>query len=810
MFSSYWKMAIRSIAKNRLYAFINIMGLAIGLTIYLFGGMIAKYEQNHDVMFDNHERIYTIGSELTPNANLSVKSLDNTYSAVAWLLRDNLDASDEVTRTIKRMFLLSNGDKHFHERISFTDANFTKVFNLNYLRGNEEVLNDPNAMVLTESKAIQFFGSVDAAMGQQVQLNHETSFYIGAVIQDLPKNSHFNSSFIYSSTEILASLVALNRMAGWELEGNWYNISSGNQVYLMTKTPQSLPELNQKINTIFKAHAPEDVQQDFMSGLQARPLKQANMAIWDMIGMPVIDAVQVLGLFILIIAIVNYTNLATAQSMGRSKEVGLRKTLGANRGQLMVQFLFESITISVIATAIAIVLLELMVPFFNSALNKALVINHLEILPWVLLTAVIVGIVAGLYPSYLITKVSPTNALKGTTTSGKKGSLFRSFMIGAQFTLSIFMLSLVLIVLFQNQKVKDSAAIFPNDQVVVLDRTNVELIEQREDILRNELLKVPYISNVSFSSQVPFQQSNRTRSVSVIKGDVDSQVKMNIINVDHHYLSTFDIPIVAGRDFSKSVSADERTDRESLKANVIINELMSQRLGFATPQEAVGQTVWGMPGDTGPFQYNIIGVMADKNFLGLHNDMKSWLIAIHPGVHEFGAVRLEAGASAQTLAEIERIWTQVIPEYPIQHRYLSALFYDIYKMYQTMSAVLAGFASIALTLALIGLFGLAAFMARGRTKEIGIRKVLGASLSQIVKMILWQFSKPVMWAIIFAMPSAYFASNLYLQFFAERIQFQIPLIAIAGVLAVGLAWVVISVHALRVAKANPIKALRYE
>ncbi len=810
MFKNYWKMAVRNIGKNKLYAFINILGLAIGLTVYLFGGMLADYEKNHDVMFKNHERTYVVGSNLMPSANLAVNSLDNTYSGIAVFIESDLAEAEYVARTIRSTFLLSNQDKHFHERISFTDASFTRIFDLQYLAGDERALDDPNGLILTKSKAIKLFGTTENLIGKPISVNHDYTLYVAAVIEDLPKNSHFNSSFIYSTTDIFGSLVALNRLNGWDLQGNWGNISSGNQVYVMTKQPMSLNELNNKVNAIFNAHAPEHVKQDFIESLKLRPLKQANSAVWEMVGMPVIESVQILGLLILIIAIVNYTNLATAQSMGRSREVGLRKTLGANKPQLMIQFLFESITISLLATVLAIVLLEVLVPVFNTALNKVLVINYLSVMPWVLTTAVLVGIVAGLYPSYLITNVSPINALKNLSQKGNKGSAFRSIMLGAQFMLSIFMLALVMIVLLQNQKVKQSADIFPKEHVVVLERTNIDLITAREDTLRNELLKIPEISKVTFASQVPFEQSNRGRSVTNIKGDVDNEVKINTINVDHDFISTFDVQIVAGRDFSRQVLADERSDHDKREANVIINELLAKRLGYDNPIDIVGQTIWGMPGELEPFQYNIIGVMEDKNFLGLHNKMKAWLLAIDPDGHSFGAIRIKQGANSDTIRQIEQTWQQVIPEYPIEHRPLSDLFYDIYKIYQAMSSILAGFATIALTLALIGLFGLAAFMAKSRTKEIGIRKVLGATIPQIVKLILWQFSKPVMWAILFALPLAFFASNMYLQFFAERINFQIPVIILAGLIAVGLAWLVISLHALRVAKANPIKALRYE
>jgi len=809
MFQSYWKIALRSIAKNKLYAFINILGLAIGLNIYLFGGLLANYERSHDTMFKNHERIYTVGSELTENAGISVSRLGNTYSAMGRLIELELEEADKVARTINREYLLTHGDKHFHESVWFTDATLPEIFNFTYVQGNETALTNPHGIVLTRSYAEKIFGSTDI-LGKTVLLNHSDSLHVTAVIEDLPRNSHFNSSLINAETEILAPLEALNRLADWDMNGNWHNIDGGNQVYVMTKQPMALSELEAKLNGIFDRHVPEDTKQNFMKSLSANNITRANLELWDMVGMPVIETIEILGLLVLIIAIVNYTNLATAQSMGRAREVGMRKTLGANKPQLMAQFLVESLTTTFVAMVLAIVLLEVAVPQFNNALDKSLVIDYVSVLPWILATTLVVGLVSGAYPSFLITKVSPIDALKNTNGKGAKGSLFRSVMIGTQFVLSIFMLALVMIVFFQNQKVKESSNIFPKEEVLLLQRTNVDLIKQREDLLRNELLQLPGITSVTFASQVPFAQSNRARGFSTVKGDEDNEVRSNIVNVDHDFLKTFDIPLIAGRDFSREISSDERKDINKREANIIVNALFAKRLGFDNPQDIVGTIVWGMPTEQGAFQNNVIGVVEDQNFQGLHNEVKSWVFAIHPTNHRFGAIRIAKGTPGSIINDIEQTWKQVIPEYPIDHRYLDGLFERVYRIYKALNSVLAGFASIALLLALIGLFGLAAFMARGRTKEIGIRKVLGASVPQILHLILWQFSKPVMWAILFALPASYLASNMYLQFFAERISFQIPVIFLAGISAVGLAWGVIALHAVRVAKANPIKALRYE
>ena len=811
MFKNYIVIALRNILKNRLYAVINIIGLALGLTVYLFGGILADYENNHDTMFKNSDRIYTIGSVLQPTANIGIKEMSTTYTAMGPLIEAaEIAGVEAVARLVRRDFLLTYGEDNYNESINFTDASLQQMFDFDYIAGDETALTDPKGLVVTRSFAEKVFGRTDV-VGEVVLLNHTDDLRVQAVIEDLPKNTHFNS-FILSDQDMtmLAPLEALSAIADWDIAGNWNNISGGNYMYVMTDGALAQRDLTDQINTVFHANADEEMQQEFIKELKTRQLKETNTAIWDMIGMPVIASIQILGVLVLVIAIVNYTNLASAQSMGRAREVGMRKTLGATRQQLLIQFLVESLTISLLAMMFAIVFLELVVPQFNAATGKVVSLQYLDLLPWLLLTATTVGLLAGAYPSYLITKVTPIDALKELTMKGSRGSLFRTLMIGTQFMLSIFMLASVMIVFFQNEKVKDSSNIYPKDEVVVITGMSKDALYAREETLRNELMALPDVRSVTFATQVPFEQSNSSYQITREKGDQAGKFNINQIDVDHDFLKTFDMPIVAGRDFDRAVSADTRESRDVRQSNVIINEMAARRLGFVSAQDAIGQFFWNLPDEGEPVQHTVIGVMEDQNILGLHNEMKPWVFSIDPGPHFYGAVRLRGGANAATIADIEAVWKRVNPEYPIEHRMLTDMFEDVYEIYRSMNMVLAGFAGLALTLALIGLFGLAAFMARSRTKEIGIRKVLGASNSQLIRLLVLQFSKPVLWAILVALPLAYFASGLYLDFFADRISMQIPIIIASGVLAVFLAWGVIGLHAVRVANRNPILALRYE
>ncbi|WP_026376116.1 ABC transporter permease [Aestuariibacter salexigens] len=812
MFQNYIKIALRALIANKLYALINVLGLAIGLTIFLFGGMLANYEKDHDTVWQDNDLIYYVGSTMSPNATIGIKQMDTTYSALGPLIKEGVPEVEYMARTIRREYLVSTDDNNFNEPVRFADADLLRIFSFDYIEGDATALDDPEGAVLTREQAIKMFGRTDVR-GEVLELNHEHQFRVQAVIENLPLDSHFRSNMILGEDfGIYMPLKALEQVAGWE--ANYYNTSGGNYVYLKLRAPMPLAELNNKLNTVHLANTPQEQIDNFMAGLYAKNIKQANAGIWDMIGMPVIESIQILGLLVLIIAIVNYTNLATAQSLGRTREVGIRKALGASRGQLMSQFLTESLTITAISMIIALALIEVIVPMFNDAMGKVMTVDYISLLPTLLLSTILVGLVSGAYPSYLITKTNTIYALKGTSVKGSKGSFIRSMMIGVQFMLSIFMLGMVLIMYFQNDKVKDSSLIFPKDEVLVLREMNKQAIVDRQEILRNELLNHPHISAVSFATQVPFEQSNSSTSISRNEGEEQAKFQTNRMFTDDGFIPTFDIQVLAGENFSRDNSSHYQSDLEARSASVLINELLREQLGFASNEEAIGQSYYAMPNEEGleTFRYDIIGVIETQNILGLHNQVRPFMLQWREFDHYFGSIRIAQGAPASVVSDIETIWQRVNPDYPIEHQFLSDIFDGIYNVFRTMNGVLAGFAGVALTLALIGLFGLAAYMARTRTKEIGIRKVLGANEAQLVKMMLWQFSKPVMWAILIAIPLAYLASGAYLNFFADRIEFslQVPLIIIGGVTAVALSWSVIALHALKVARSNPVRALHYE
>ena len=811
MIGSYIKIALRVLIKNKLYAAINIVGLAIGLAMYLLSGLITDYERNHDHMFENRDRIYTVASIHNPARNHGELETRGTYMALKPLIKVQIPELEGVSRGLNFETLLKTGDKAFYQQMKFVDPDFTKMFNFDYIQGSADSITGPSQVVLTQTVATKYFGRT-AVAGEMMTLSASSGDYplqIVAVIKDVAIDSHFNSS-ITDSDETLGifALTETVNLLSDELnpDENWGWLSSDYFTYLMTDGKMIVGELNDKINSVYRNNAPKD-EFEAVSELKVRPLADANLSTWFTVGMPVIEIVESLGIFVLLIAIINYANLATAQNMGRAREVGMRKTLGADRKQLLIQFFIECQSIVFIAMLLALTLTEIFVPLFNSSLGKVLTFNYVNLLPWLIATTVFVGLIAGAYPAYMITKATPIQALANSAGKGRSGRWFRNIMIGTQFVISIIMMALVMVIFAQNRQVTKDSEIFPKSQIMNIGRISNDKIMERKDILHREISALDDVEIAAYSTQVPFMQQNWHWEVTNTKGDLENKLDMHNMMASYNFLKTYNVPLVAGRDFSRDILSDRRIEGKR-EMNVIINEMAAKSLGFTSPSDAIGKAFYLAQSNT--YQLNIIGVMEDRNILGLQNQVKPFVIRTWGSAYRHLSVRLKTGASSKVISQIENIWSRINPEFPIDWSFLDAEFDETFKIMSAVNKIIAGFSILALSLALFGLFGLAAFMAEQRTREIGIRKVLGAGTSNIVKMLIVQFSHPVIIATVLALPLAYLASEEYLNFFAERIGFSVPLILIASLAAIALSWGIIAVHAIKVAKTNPINALRYE
>ncbi len=806
MFNNYLLIAWRHILKNKLYSSINIIGLVVGLTVFLFGSLLANYEQTHDNFFKHSDRIFFVGSIFSPTADIGISSIDSVHSAVGPLIKADVPEIEFVARTLRQEKLITIDADDYYQVLVFADPDLLHIFDFTYLEGDQSALNARNGLVLTKNAARRYFGE-GPYLGKSIELDHDKVLIVTAVIEELPENTQFKSSLVIPSPfELITHISGLNTEDNNVEEGNWYNLNLGDLTFMLAPENIDISWLQTRLDGIYDAHVTFDGS-EIITAFKVHPLQDANTFLWSAIGMPVVETVQLLAILVLIVAIVNYTNLATAQSFGRIREVGLRKTMGASHSQLLSQFLIESVLIASISMIITVAVLELLVPLFNNSVGKGIRINYIVMLPWLFLTTLSVGVIAGAYPAYMITQTNPINALRDNSKTGTRGSLFRSIMLGVQFAISIFMLAIVLVVYFQNAKLLESGDIFPRSQIVSIQRLNVPEIQSRLEVIRNEISAIPGVIGFGYSSQIPFEQSNSNLRVTPVEGD-DSNVSTPLqVSVMPGFFDVYDIPFLKGRQLGEEVSGDTMK-KDVHNVNVVVNKLMLETLGFNMTSENPVFYDYPTAGDS--HTYTIVGVIPDQNFRGFHNQIKAMVFLMNPTYLRVASIRIEGRGMQETLGDVEKKWDELVPEFPVQLKFLNETFNDVFKIYSAMTMTLTGFAFVAMTLSMVGLFGLAAFMVEQRTKEIGIRKVMGANLAQLIRLLIWQFSKPVMWASLIALPAAYFASNTYLDFFADRLPLPGVFIAIAGLLGVLISWVIVSIHAMRIAKTNPIHALRYE
>ena len=382
MLWNYIKIALRNLRKNKVFAAINIFGLAFGMTIFVFGGLLVRYESTHDAFFANSDRIYTIGSMASPNLNVGIRQIDATWTAVGPFIKAEIDGVEDMARTVTREHLVSIGDNRFYEKLRAADPAFLKIFDLDFIHGDSTALDDPSGLIMSESAAIKYFGNTDV-LGKVVTLDNTYDFRVSGVFKDVPKNSHFNSMPVMdTSLDIVMPMAALGRMdEDFDINGKWDNLSLGNMTYVMLRPGLDGKWLNDQLVGIYDRHFPEQAK-DGISSIYASPLQHANLGIWDTFGLPAVAIIRLLSFLVLVVACVNYTNLATAQALGRSREVGMRKTMGAQRGQLLLQFLIESVVIATIAMLVAVAILEIVIPLFDNLSNKVMRLDYLRTLPW--------------------------------------------------------------------------------------------------------------------------------------------------------------------------------------------------------------------------------------------------------------------------------------------------------------------------------------------------------------------------------------------------------------------------------------------
>jgi len=808
MLINYLKIAIRNLRKQAGFTLINVSGLAAGLACCLLITLYVVDELSFDRYHLKANRIYRIHSDVKFGGN-------DMHLAVSpdpigpTLLQDYPEVEQYVRLHQRGTWLVKKAGSTNNLReddITFADSTLFDVFTLPLLAGDpREALRQPNSLVLSESAARRHFGNQNP-MGQTLVFDNQQAYKVTAVMRDMPLNSHFRSDFFLSM---------LNDTYQW---GNW--LSMNHHTYIVLRPDASPAQLLPKIKSMIEKYVGPQVYQAL--GISMDELRKSGNNIGFTL-MPMTDihlhskqtvelapngdiryvyAFAVVALFIMVIACINFMNLSTARSAKRAREVGVRKVLGSHRTQLVRQFLSESVLLAVLSMGLALILVALLMPLFNTLAGKGMVLARLlerDLLLPVLLLPIGVGLLAGVYPAFFLSSFKPISVLKGRQTAGSGSANLRAGLVVFQFIMSILLIVSTIVVYRQINFIQTKNLGFDRSQLVTIE--DVYAIGQQAKAFKEEVLRIPGVQMGTMSGYLP-TPSNRNDSPLFPEGKLDQNqaVSAQIWSVDYDYIKTLGMQLLQGRDFSQSFGSDS--------SGIILNETAVRIFGFTQP---IGKRVSLLVNaqTKATKEYTVIGVVKNFHFESLRRNIGALALTLNPQPSSL-TLRISGTEAPAILKQIEAQWRRFAPGQPFVYDFMSARFDAMYRAEQRIGTLAMTFAGLAILIACLGLFGLAAFMAEQRTKEIGIRKVLGATVPSLVSLLSKDFLKLVGIAILIATPLAWYAMHTWLQDFAFRTELSWWIFAGAGAVAVLIAFLTVAYQSIRAALVDPVKSLKIE
>ncbi len=808
MLQNFFKVALRNMSKHFGFSFINIAGLALGLTACLLIGLFVWDEYQYDKNIPDGDRIYRVYNEHTNEDGTDDRAVAPPMFKTT--LQKDFPEVEQAARVMmlpENKILFESGSKRLYEESGYlVDSNFLDVFALPFKYGTAaNALVDPGYIVLSEEMAQKFFGQ-ENPVGKQIIMN-KTPMLVNGVFK---KDPTFHLQFNYL-VQIATAGIPAERMQswGWQQFYNYVKLKKGADVNALEAKFQAV--VMQKT----KAFNPNDKGSNkaHFQPLMDIHLYSANFK-FDQAqrgNIMYVRALSLIAIFILLIACFNFINLATAKSMQRAKEVGVRKTIGAERKQLMVHFVGETVLLAFISILISIGLALLILPWLNEFTGKhissMLFAQPITILLFILLT-LLVGIGAGFYPALVLSGFKPVKVLKGSFTGNEQpGKIpwLRHGLVVVQFALSVLLIISAIVVFKQVDYLHNKDLGFNKDQIMFFPMRGDNMFKNNE-AFKNDLLQSPGVASVSIGYGFPGDAVAGDDIIVNNKGHDQEQSAVQLL-VDYDYIKTLGLQMVAGRAFSK----DMKTDIDNA---FIINERAVQQLGFGTPQKALGQILkWHVWNDKNKDSLKIgkvIGVVKDFHYKSLYDKVETTVLQIFPDAYWKVAVKMKAGNIGNTVNYIKKVWNKYSPEFPIEYKFLDNNFEEMYRSEDKLRTLLLIFTSIAVFVGCLGLFGLAAYTAERRRKEVGIRKVLGATTQGVVMLLSKDFIKLVIISLVIASPIAYYFMQRWLQDFAYRISIGWPVFAIAAIAAVSIAFITVSFQAIKAAIANPVKSLRTE
>jgi putative ABC transport system permease protein len=714
-------------------------------------------------------------------------------------LKANFPEVQKTVRVNRSSRVLSYKEtKIFDTHIDYVDSTFLEIFTFPMLKGNpSKALVEPYSIVLTEKAAKKYFGNEDP-LGKSMSLSDTIALTVTGIIKNVPSNSHIQFDVLLSRSTI----TAMNKNRP---EDNWFN--NGYYTYILLPEDYDVKELDAKIKpALYKQMESSRADGGLYYDFVLQPLSDIHLKStipYDMSpngDIKYVITFSIIAGLVLFIACANYVNLSTARSLTRAKEVGMRKAVGANRKQLIIQLLGESLLVTLIAFLIALAVINVVMPSFNLLTGKSLTFallftqaNAILILLGIFIT---IGVLAGCYPALFLSSFSPIAALKNKLVSGKDNGFVRKGLVVFQFTISIVLIAGTLLIFRQMKFMQNQKLGINKDQMVMVKLKNA--IAPKYKLIRDELVSAP---GVVSSTVTDFSYADGISNIALLpEGASENEITSEaVISVDRNFLKTFSIELAAGRDFSEEFASDDT-------AAFIVNESAVRHFNWGTADQAIGKNVdWGL-GKKG----KVIGVVKDFNFSSLHEAIKPLIIHIHPDWYRIVALKINAANASETIAALEKKWKSLYPDMPFEYTFLNEEFAQLYKSEKQTQTIVGLLSGLAIFIACLGLFGLAAFMAEQRMKEIGVRKVLGADVLGIVALLSKDFIILVLIAIAFAVPMAWFAMDRWLEGFAYKTELSWWIFAAAGVVAIVIALFTVSFQSIKAALTNPAKVLKSE
>ena len=805
MIKNYLKIAWRNLRKNKVYSFINLSGLTIGLTCCFIITLYLVNEVSYDRYHKNAENIYRVERTFL---NEESKSVSLALGAVAPPVGPLLKGDFNEIKAITTLLPVGDGtiqyeDKIFKEdELYFAEENLFDLFDINLISGDiKSALSEPYSILLTEEMARKYFGN-ESPVNKMIKINQQLLFKVTGVYESLPQNTHWHPNVLLSFSSLKDTLIYGEE----KLRTNW-----GNNMfysYLMLPEHYDAKKLEAQLPAFLDRHVPDaNNKASNWTSLSLRKLTDIHLyshkdsELEENGDIKRVYIFSVIGFFILLIACINYMNLSTARSSLRAREIGVRKVVGANKKELIAQFLSESVLISWLAAILSGIITWLTLPWLNTLSGQGLSMSLLlkpQILIPSLLLPFFIGILSGIYPAIFLSAFRPVKVLKGLFKSSEKAFSLRKVLVVIQFSISIILIISTVVVFQQLHYIQNKSLGFNKEQVVIL--SNNDGFDSSFQSFRTSLLANTSIQDVARSSRIPSGRLLDADASQITLGNslAPSKADIKYVRVDEGFIPTYNIQLVKGRNFIGPNSSDT--------SSFVLNQAAVRALGIQTDEEVIGKQ----------FKYGgrngqIVGIINDFNFESLHQRILPLVLFNSTEQNDYGRISVKvSGNTQQALQHIEATWKKYLPEVPFDYSFLDNRFADLYKAEQQQQVIFTTFAGIAIFIACLGLFGLSAFTITQRVKEIGIRKVLGASIGSIVALLSKDFLLLVAFAAIIAFPITWFAMHNWLSDFAYRIDISWWVFVIAAGIALLIAFVTISVQTIKAALANPVKSLRSE